>query len=850
MQLQVNTGTADTPSWVTVNRVTQTVTVDALLDVTGVTATVVDGAGETIQPEEDDKYTVAMDEMAGKTYKLQAAFEPDNATYQTGTWHSSNEAVATVSNGGEGNPEAGTIQFQSQTGEVEFWFVADNGTPENEDDDEKSNELQFVVTAGNSLILSIPPYAQDSLIQADKDATVSWVTNVFDFYPDADVTFTVSLFAGTDATGTPIETYTVENPAASTEKITECTIPAADLPVTYPQSQYTVQVIMTSPEARSDDTGITVLSPPTEMRITADKTSITDGETLSLGYSITENADATGTLSATRMAGGETPDDTGNWLTATSVSGEGTVTFKPSPVSDGALYDTYTITFTEDTQAAGANFAPSTDSLVLYVYKRDALSIQSNGQDVESISLNNASEVEGAGKLPTESDDIMALRQELGLIAYVSINAAAHNWSSFRDGIQWALSGDAENVAINYRQGGLWDNIEDLSYETYLPQTQMAISATADVQGVTVTATHAATGMSDTVTVNVETLQDKLYMFQATPAQVATVTYTTGKGEARTLTTNADGLLVVYEPDSIASDVQFRSGDATNPNLGTIAQEALSSGERDAAKLQLYPLNAITLVPAAKAELYLVRPDGTPFANQTVTLRGGVYLEDNYCGEDVRMGPDSNSLVLGNTDGTYQTDGEGKLTVHMDATQFNADGYTGPLTNASLDYWFELRDLNGNQYYPVLVNVQGSMSADRILRTGSAVVVLEEVPDGEENKPYLTAQTLSYGEEDGSGELQVRNVLDSTGKVGPNSTYKYAELTRCSTTWKASPLSPGRTALPTSKPRIGGTTRWCGPLKTRWCPAMATARSSRSGTSPARSSPRCSLTTPSSRAMT
>lgn len=782
VQLQVNAGTADTPSWVTVNRVTQTVTVDALLDVTGVTATVVDGAGQAVQPGEDDKYTVAMDEMAGKTYKLQAAFEPDNATYQTGTWHSSNEAVATVSNGGEGNPEAGTIQFQSQTGEVEFWFVADNGTEATEDDKE-SLHLTFVVTAGNSLILSIPPYAQDSLIQAGKDATVSWVTNVFGFYPSADVTFTVSLFAGTDATGTPIETYTVENLATTPEKITECTIPAADLPVTYPQSQYTVQVSMTSPEARSDDTGITVLSPPTEMRITADKTSITDGKTLELNYSI-NNASATGTLSATRMAGGKTEENADGCLSTTSnLQNNGTVTFDPVEVDGDNLYDTYTITFTEDTQAAGANFAPSTDSLVLYVYKSDALSIQSNGQDVESISLNNESKVDGAGKLPTESDDIMALRQELGLIEYVSINADAHNWSSFRDGIRWALSGDAENVAINYRQGGLWDNIEDLSYETYLPQTQMAISATADVQGVTVTATHAATGMSDTVTVDVETLQDKLYMFQATPAQVTTVTYTTGKGEARTLTTNADGLLVVYEPDSIASDVQFRSGDTTNSNLGTIAQEALSSGERDAAKLQLYPLNAITLVPAAKAELYLVQPDGTPFADQTVTLRGGVYLEDNYCGEDVRMGPDSNSLVPGNTDGTYQTDGEGKLTVHMDATQFNADGYTGPLTNAALDYWFELRDLNGNQYYPVLVNVQGSMSADRILRTGSAVVVLEEVPDGEENKPYLTAQTLSYGAEDGSGELQVRNVLDSTGKVGPNSTYKYAELTSYFTLW-------------------------------------------------------------------
>ena len=56
VQLQVNAGTADTPSWVTVNRVTQTVTVDALLDVTGVTATVVDDAGQIVRPGEDDKY--------------------------------------------------------------------------------------------------------------------------------------------------------------------------------------------------------------------------------------------------------------------------------------------------------------------------------------------------------------------------------------------------------------------------------------------------------------------------------------------------------------------------------------------------------------------------------------------------------------------------------------------------------------------------------------------------------------------------------------------------------------------------------------------------------------------------
>ena len=159
-------------------------------------------------------YTVAMDEMEGKTYKLQAAFTPADATYQTGTWHSSDATIATVSNGGEGNPEAGTIQFQSQTGEVEFWFVADNGTEDTEDD-MASPHLTFVVTAGNSLILSIPPYAQDSLIQADKDATVSWVTNASSFYPNDQIKNSVDLYAGTDATGTPVS-ITVDGASSAT----------------------------------------------------------------------------------------------------------------------------------------------------------------------------------------------------------------------------------------------------------------------------------------------------------------------------------------------------------------------------------------------------------------------------------------------------------------------------------------------------------------------------------------------------------------------------------------------------------------------------------------------------------
>ena len=741
VQLQVKDG-AD---WKTVSWATKTVTIGKQVDVTGVTISIVGGGTNT---------EIALSDA--NIPKLQAMVTPSDATDKTGTWYSTNTEIATISNDEE-NP--GQISLTGQKiGSVGFYFVANNGGKAIQ-----SETLMFNVTAGNQLTLVFPDYAQDSLVREGSSATVKWNTNAMVFYPDQSITFTVDLYKGDSTEGEPDYTGTVVD-------VAELEIPAEYLKADYPQSQYTVQVSMASPEAKSADASITVLSPPTEMRITSDKTDLTDTESASLTCTISNNPDASGTLSATRMADGvESAVPADSCLSTKSVNGgSSTVTFTPEKMGGTGLYDTYTITFTEN-ETGSANFAPSSDSIVLRVYRSGALEIVGD----DTIELDNTSKV--SGKLPTDSEGILELRQELGLIEYISINADAYNWSSFRDGIKW-VSDHPEVVGVYYRQGGLWDNIEDLGYETYLPQTQMAVSSTTDGTA-TITATHAATNMSDSVTVNVETLRDKFYLFQATPAVVTDVTYTNGAGETKTVKTNEDGLLAVYEESGIKSDVYFRSGSDKEPNLGTILNSALSSGERDAAKLQLYPLNTITLVPAAKTELYLVKPDGTPFANETVTLRGGVYLGGYYC-EGAQMGPTSGGLISGATDGTYTTDQDGKLTVYMDATQFEAEGYTGQLTNAALDYWFELRDLNSGSetYFPTLVHVQGSMSADRILRTGSSVVNLETVPQGQENQPFLTAQTMSYGKESGD-DLQVRDVMGSTGRVGPNSTYKYAELT-------------------------------------------------------------------------
>ena len=750
VQIQANDGSG---KWETVRRFTANTTVPARVPVTDVEI-------DVAEKPEGYNYQIALSDT--DIPKLEATFTPDNTTYKTGSWSSNNEEIATID-------ATGQIELTSgKVGEVAFTFTADNGTPSDISDDIESKPLEFTVTAGDELTLVFPTYAQDSLVREGKDATVKWNTNAFVYYPGKDITFTVNLYKGQDTNSDPVYTETVENE-------TELTIPAENLTADYPQSQYTVQVSMTEPESRTATASITVLSPPTVMRVTADNTSITEQDTLTLDCTIS-NEDAKGTLSATRVTENGATSNADDCLDKHSVSGgKGTVIFTPKSVEEGSLYDTYTITFTEDEEPSD-NFTPSTDSIVITVYRSGALEIEGD----DTINLSNVSKVEGmiaesaSEENEMASEDILALRQELGLLEFIRVNADDYNWSSISDGIRW-VSSNPDAVSVNYRQGGLWDNIEDLPYETYLPESQMSVSATADVEDVTVTATHAATGMSDSVTVNVDTLRHQFYLFQATPAEKTQVAYTNGDGERVTTYTNKDGLLALYEPSGIDSNVVFSSGEEKNPNLGTILKENLASGEKDAAKLQLYPLNTITLQPAAKAEVYLVEPDGSPYVGN-VTLRGGVYLAGIYS-DNALLGNAPGSLQNGGEDATYTTDPNGKLTVYMDATQFRPDGYGGQLTNADLDYWFELSDIDNNTYYPTLVNIQGTMSPDYKLRTGSAVVTLTKVPDGEAEQPFLIAQTLSYAKENADEGLQVRSVLGSTGKVGPNSTYKYTELT-------------------------------------------------------------------------
>lgn len=211
----------------------------------------------------------------------------------------------------------------------------------------------------------------------------------------------------------------------------------------------------------------------------------------------------------------------------------------------------------------------------------------SEGNDLpDTLTLNNTSKV--SGDLPTDTAQILALRQEPGLIEYVNINYQDYNWNTYLDGIAWVSSNDSV-VSVNYKQGGLYENINRFGYDTYRPGTTMALSATVDGTA-TITATHAKTGMKDSVTVDVTTLREKFYLFQFSPAMKTTVKYIDGKGVEKTVYTNDDGVLALYEPDHIASDVWLSAVSAAGTEYrGTIYQQNLQSGELDATKLQLYP---------------------------------------------------------------------------------------------------------------------------------------------------------------------------------------------------------------------------------------------------------------------
>ena len=763
--LQANEGTKADPDWVNVLPLTRQFTV----------AKKVSAHTVTIVPEANDAdYTISLGKTTRPTLKAEVlGAGGETASYTTGKWSSSDTLIATI------NEDTGVVATTgTKVGAVTFTFTADNGT-EDTADDVTGESKPYTVTAGDSLALVIPGGAS-IVTRVNQPATVLWSSNAALMAPNKEFNYRIDLYEGNYANEAalsglkPVATYTAgkdENSVRIEEnvlsKLSNGNIPA-----------YTVLVSMPHPNAGGEDVRLSALAwiivqaPPATAKLTPPQSIYlkdTDGA-VNIDWSVenaTTGASQQPTLTITRV----TEDNNTHEVASERLSGtSGSYSLPLQSVKAGNLKDTYQVVLSVENPGEES---PSTDSFPLYVYDADALKVQDDeGKTISALTMDNTSKV--SGTLPTDTAEILQLRQELGLIEYIGINYDEYGWNSFKDGIRW-LSSNNNAISVNYKQGGLYEDIRNFSFDSYLPETKMALSGLANGTA-TVTATHAATGMSAAVQVTAKTLQNKFYLFQLTPAAETTLQYTDGKGVSKTVTTNSEGVLALYEPNGIASEVSLRSGSGADIYLGTIYKENLRSGERDATKLQLYPLNTFSLRRVARASVTLITPGGDPLANKTVTVRGGVYKNGGYC-QTALLGSRAGALVSGITGDTYTTDAAGNITVYLDSTQFwsaeKGESNTTALSALDqLEYILEISAIDGDKYYPLLLTVNGKLGVDDVMRTAEGVVSLERVPAGEENKPFIVAQSVDYGLANG----QKVDVRSSTGKIGPNSSFKTASL--------------------------------------------------------------------------
>ena len=764
--LQANEGTKDAPDWVNVLPLTRQFTV----------AKKVSAHTVKVVPEANDAdYTISLGKTTRPTLKAEVlGAGGETASYTTGKWSSSDTLIATI------NEDTGVVATTgTKVGTVTFTFTADNGT-EDTADDVTGKSKSYTVTAGDSLALVIPGGAS-IVTRVNQPATVLWSSNAALMAPNKEFNYRIDLYEGNYANEAalsgrkPIATYTVGKDKNSVRigenvlsKLSNGNTPA-----------YTVLVSMPHPNAGGEDVRLSALAwiivqaPPATAKLTPPQSIYlkdTDGA-VNIDWSVentTEGAPLQPTLTITRVTEDNT---TTKVVDSERLSGtSGSFPLSLQSVKAGNLKDTYQVVLSVENPGEES---PSTDSFPLYVYDADALKVQNDkGETISKLTMDNTSKV--SGSLPTVTAEIMQLRQELGLIEYIGINYDEYGWNSFKDGIRW-LSSNNNAISVNYKQGGLYEDIRNFSFDSYLPETKMALSGLANGTA-TVTATHAATGMRAAVQVTAKTLQNKFYLFQLTPAAETTLQYTDGKGVPKTVTTNSEGVLALYEPNGIASEVSLRSGSGADIYLGTIYKENLRSGERDATKLQLYPLNTFSLRRVARASVTLITPGGDPLANKTVTVRGGVYKNGGYC-QTALLGSRAGALVSGITGDTYTTDAAGNITVYLDSTQFwsaeKGESNTTALSALDqLEYILEISAIDGDKYYPLLLTVNGKLGVDDVMRTAEGVVSLERVPAGEENKPFIVAQSVDYGLANG----QKVDVRSSTGKIGPNSSFKTARL--------------------------------------------------------------------------
>ncbi len=697
-------------------------------------------------------------------------------------WKSSNPAAAVIDKDGNITPTgvSGTteITLTARNGGVEEKAVTVTATYQVEGT--SRSELNFA--AGLTPFLAIP---NNALNGGDgQNVTVYWSSNLCDKNGETPTEFKVELKRGSelvdlngDEEGTClIVSGTAKNPASSV------TISGKILEYDYGGGNNTFTVTVSARYGEKDYTAtatISLESKPAQVFLNKlENYYILDTVgSVDIGWNVRNLDRASGEemseLFKFQITKGGQEVAAVDKLELDNGAASGTVTlddlaFNANQSDPSSYRQVYTVTLQAKN---GEDSTWSYDSFLLYVYDEDALKIMVDGASENRVQMSNIAEISRMSQ-----EQILALKRDIYLKNIISANYGEYAWTEVADQIMWK-SEDSTVASVNYQQGTLYDNIEHFSYTSYRPTTDLGLSGLSDGR-TTVTATHKLTGMEDSLNVQVETLKDKLYLFQCYPQAETTLTfeeYTDASKTAKkqvTLTSDETGAAAYYAQYGIASDVYCQAEKDGIQYTGTFYLNQLKTGEGDWTKLERYPCNNLQLRRAAYAYLYLKNPNGTPYTG-TVTVRGGVYINGDYKEKAFfTLNGSAHPTTPGDQDTTVSLGSDGKLTVLMDQSQWGAPVKPGD----RVEYVFQI-ETDNSKYYPILYTINATVNEEAFVSNGEAVVPFRENTESGKH-PFIVAQSAYY-----SGFAQATSVLGSTDQIGPSSSLPEANLTTLVMWW-------------------------------------------------------------------
>ena len=726
-------------------------------------------------------------------YQISGRRNFDYAEPENFTWAASDSTIATVEKDAETGE--GQIVLTGQGGRVKFLLTVGNGSAENA----YTLETPYItVLEGSEPFLSIPKRSQIRTTLTGTDTDVAFTSNVTarNAALEKETVFTAKLYRVSAANETPggDPIWTENFPSTTTKTVTHVTVPGNQLPdagyyAVVIETRYEGGVVGGVETAALDLSATAYLNaknPPA--RVTLNKLEsyyVTSDKLPAIGYTVTP---ASAAVEYTIQKSGSPVGE------RTSVS-SGTLPFTAETPT--GLKDAYTITvYARNNESE----AWSADSMLLTVYNKDALDIiikdVAEGEiggttggagavaDNATIAMDNRDKLANYGvtddNFQLTFDDFATLRTDMSLQKIISANYGTGVWGMLSDKMQWSSS-DPDTVSVDYKQGGFYSDIRNYAYTSYIPTSDFLLVGKGDTaENVTITATHANTGMRETFDVTANALENELYLFQFSPKTTTTVTYTNGDGVERRLTSNDQGQLAVYEPEGITGTLRVMSTYDGETYVASLLPGNLVSGERDVTSLQLYACNNVRLRTISRATLIFLKPDGTAY-NGSVTLRGGVYKNNIYCPDAlIKTSKNETEGKNGREDITLQVT-DGKLNLWFDPTQFRVDTSDEALNaQDSVAYAIEYRFEDSNySYQPGYVILYAGSNYEGSAFSTDSVIQLRDIV-GSPSAPQISRMDfLQYYKNENEVYQRtpfMRSVMDHTGNIGISQTYGKAVL--------------------------------------------------------------------------